>query len=243
MTDDWDGSLADGFSILLGRPLGDFDQDAAYALYYSCSDLAQELFEETFDAGVLARGEIVHPPYPSIPVLGELLEGWDLIAPHWSLDLGRSLFRAGDTGAGAALGLPDLDTGMTGTDLGRHLTERQWAPAKLGGTYPEIDFRVHTDGSLVDAMRAATGTMAGPGEIFETGPVHGVDPVWERALAALPATGVREHLSNLCRDEQTARSDGAYYLGAKDPGLQGSGTVVAAWRFGEGQAWSAVVQL
>ncbi|MEU8660063.1 hypothetical protein [Actinoplanes philippinensis] len=192
---------------------------------------------------MLARGEIVHPPYPSIPILGELLEGWDLIAPHWSIDLGRSLFRAGDTGEGAALGLPHLDEGMTGADLGRELVERRWKPRKLRKTFPEIDFRIHTDGSLYDAMRAATATMTGPGEIFETGPVHGVEPRWEQALAALPDTDLREHLSNLCRDEQTARSDGAHYLGTRDPGLQSGAPVVAAWRIGEGQAFSAVVQL
>ncbi|GLY07904.1 hypothetical protein Acsp01_82830 [Actinoplanes sp. NBRC 101535] len=231
-----------GFAILLGRPLGDFDRDATYALYYSCSDLSGELFARSFDAGVLTRGEIVHPPYPSISVLGELFRSWDPIAPHWSLDLGLSWFRSGDPEEALALDLPELAVGLSGVELGRLLVDRDWKPRKLRRAYPEIDFRVHTDGTLLDAMRAATGTMLAHGEIFEPGPVRGVEPQWQRKLAVLPAE-LRDHLSVFCRDENTARSDGAFYLGTEDPGLLREAEVIAAFQFGEAQSWSAIVQI
>ncbi|MEV6345638.1 hypothetical protein [Actinoplanes sp. NPDC051851] len=239
MTRDHDGPLAEGFAILLGRPLEDFEQDATYAVVHSGDDAADELFRRSFDVGVLARGEIVHPPYPSFPVLGDLLVGWAPDPPLWSIDLGRSFVRAGDPGDGAEIGLPELDTGMTGAEIGRVLAERGWRPKRLRRAYPEIEFRVHTDGTLVGAMRAATGTM---GTIGHTGPVPGVEPEWERALAALPAE-LRDHLSVFCRDENSVRSSGAFYLGAEDPGLLRPAPVVAAWHYGESQAWTAVVRL
>ncbi|WP_432829143.1 hypothetical protein [Dactylosporangium sp. CA-092794] len=243
MPDDWSAALTDAFAILLGRPLEEFAPDATYAVYYSCSDLAIDLFKAGFDVAPLARGEIVAPPFTAIPILGTLLEGWDLIAPHWSIDLGRSFFRAGDPGDGAAIGLPELDAGLPGSDLGHILTERGLSAGDIRDAYPEIDFRVHTDGTLFDAMRTITGTMLGPDRLFPLSPDWGVEPSWEERLAAVAHPELKAHLRHLCRTEDSARSDGALYLGSTDPGFEPPRPVIAAWQFGEAQSWSAVVQL
>ncbi|MFB9445599.1 hypothetical protein Dvina_19815 [Dactylosporangium vinaceum] len=241
--DEWQDALTEAFCVLLGKSLREFDPDASYAVYYSCSDLAIELFKAGFDAGPLARGEIVHPPFPTIPVLGSLLEGWHHFAAHWSIDLGRSAFYAGDPGDGAAIGLPELDTGLLGVELGRILTERSLTPRKIRKAYPEIEFRVHTDGTLFDAMRAITGTMRGPDHLFPLSPGHGVDREWHQRLGAVTHPGLRDHLRHFCRTENSARSDGAFYLGTEDPGFEPPRPVLAAWQVGEAQSWSAVVQV
>jgi hypothetical protein len=242
--DGWDDALRHAFAILLGRPLEEFP-DATYAAYYDCNDLAIELFEESFDLGPLASGEIVRPPFPTIPQLGELLKGWDLIAPHWSIDLGQSIFEATEINSGAERGVPELDSPILGRDLGRVLIERSLSPEDLHETFPDIQFRAHTDGSLFDAMRFVTGTHRGPELLLK--PRYdedwGFDPVWQEKLAAIGHQGLRDALRNLCRTENMARADGAYYLGAKEPHFGEPRHVVAAWRFGEAQAWSAVIQL
>lgn len=240
--DDWQDALTQGFSILLGRSLDEVGPDASYAAFYDCADLSLDLFERGFDVEVLTSGEIIHPPFPTIPVLGELLAGWDSIAPQWSIDLGRSVFRAYDEG-GAEAGLPELDAGIQGIDLGRILTERDLTPQQIHKAYPKIEFRIHTDGTLIDALRAVTGTMRGPDHLFPLSPDWGVDPQWELKLQAVTHPGLRDHLCHLCRTENSARCDGAFYLGTRDPGFDPPRPVIAAWQFGEAQSWSAVIQL
>jgi hypothetical protein len=140
-SDSWDDALRQAFTILLGRPLEEFP-DAAYAAYYDCGDLAIELFQEGFDPGPLARGEIVYLPFPTIPQLGELLKGWDLITPHWSIDLARSIFTFNEVDAGR--GIPELDSPILGRDLGRILTEHGLTPKDLSETFPDIQLRAPT---------------------------------------------------------------------------------------------------
>jgi hypothetical protein len=241
--DGWDDALRCAFAILLGRPLEDFPV-AVYAAYYDCGDLALELFQQGFDLGPLTRSEIVRGPFPTIPQLGELLKGWSRIVPYWSIDLGQSIFEATEINSGAERGVPELDAPILGRDLGRVLTERGLSPEDLHETFPDIQFRAHTDGSLFDAMRFVTGTHRGPDHLLK--PRYedwGFDPGWEQKLAAIGHPALRDAMRNLCRTENMARADGAYYLGAKDPHFGEPRQVAAAWQFGEAQAWAAVVQL
>jgi hypothetical protein len=242
--DRWDEALRKAFAILLGRPLEEFP-DATYAAYCDCPELAIQLFKEGFDLEPLARGEVVHPPFPTMPQLGTLLKGWDLIAPHWSIDLGRSIFQATEINSGADHGIPELESPILGSDLGPILTERGLTPEDVFKTYPDIQFRTYTDGSLFDAMRFVTGTHHGPDNLIRSHPdrVWGFDPAWEEKLAAVCDLGLRDALCNLCRTQFGARGDGAYYLGPEDPHFTQSRQMVAAWQFGEAQAWSMVVQL
>jgi hypothetical protein len=244
LSDCWDDALREAFAILLGRPLEEFP-DATYAAYYDCPEMAIQLFKEGFDLEPLARGEVVHPPFPTMPQLGEQLKGWDLIARHWSIDLGRSIFQATEINSGIDRGIPELDSPILGHDLGRILTERGLTPEDIVETYPDIQFRTHTDGSLFDAMRFVTGTHRGPDNLIMSrlDRVWGFDPAWKEKLAAVGHSGLRDALCNLCRTEFGARGDGAHYLGANDPHFTKSRQVVAAWQIGEAQAYSMVVQL
>ncbi|RBQ16637.1 hypothetical protein DP939_28500 [Spongiactinospora rosea] len=237
----WDDALTQAFAILLGKPLEDYDADATYGTYYVCPDLSLDLFDRDFDVAPLARGEIVRPPFPSMPILGRLFEGWDRIAPHWTIDLGNSIFYAEDSGHG----VDGLESGLPGVELGRILIERGMKPSDLSKASPLVAFRVHSDGSLLDAMRVITGTMRGPEHLTPLESMYGVEDRWRNRLAAVEHAGLRDHLLDLCRDADSARCDGALYV--EDDENPGCGIppypVIAAWEFGEGQAWSAVVRL
>jgi hypothetical protein len=244
--DDWNDALRHAFAILLGRPLENFP-DATYAAYYDCFELPYHFFKEGFDVGPLARGEIVRPPFPTIPQLGKQLEAWDLITPHWSIDLGRSIFQACPDINSANYGVPELGSPILGRDLGRILTERGLTPKDVYKTLPDIQFRAHTDGSLFDAMRFVTGTHRGPDHLLRFNP-HDfdyceVEPAWEQKLTAISHSLLRDALRSLCLTENEARATGAYYFGAENPWLEQPSQVVAAWQFGEGQAWSMVVRM
>jgi hypothetical protein len=262
----WRDALSGAFAILLGRPISEFDPDASYALYYRCSSLTDELFglgefNETgehlagFEAEVLARGDIIDPPFPTIPKFHGIVESWDsmILPAGWSFDLGQSMFSEYAEGGAASAGVPELAAGLTGAELGRILVERGLTPSHLAPADPVVDLRVHTDGSLFDTMRAATATLRGPDHLFSYSPDWGVDPDWDRLLDGVADPGLRDHLRHLCRTEDSARSDGAYYVGVTNSDktarrahtLLDSGTprrIVTSWWYGEGHAWSAVVQ-
>ncbi|GAA4720538.1 hypothetical protein [Phytohabitans rumicis] len=240
--DGWYEALSQGFEILLDRPLEEFPE-AAYAAYYLCNDLSIELFKAGFDVAPLARGDIVRSPFTAIPELGKLLEGWDLDVPYWSIDLGESIFEASVVDGGANHGVPELDSPLRGRDLGRILTERGLSPQDVYRTFLDIQFRAHTDGSLFDAMRFVTGTHRGPEHLPEYDPNWGVDPSWDAKLAAVEHPGLRDALREICRTEDSARSYGAYYRGARAVYSADPRHVVTSWRIGEGQAWKLVVQL
>ncbi|RSN09226.1 hypothetical protein DMB42_18090 [Nonomuraea sp. WAC 01424] len=109
---------------------------------------------------------------------------------------------------------------MPGSDLARAL-------APHGGRLGEVDGdevmgmvqwlqRVRTDGTLFDAMRAATWTMGGPGDLvaFENG--CEVKPELEAALRRIPDPRLRDRLRTLCLTAEWARRDGGYYLGPRE---------------------------
>lgn len=107
--------------------------------------------------------------------------------------------------------------------------------------------RARTDGTLFDAMRTATWTMAGPEHLVPFARGAQVEPGREESLAGVSDARLRDHLRMLCLTAHWARSDGAYFLGvgecshdlrwiADQPGHE----PVAGWEFGEGQGSSGV---
>ncbi|WP_405180665.1 hypothetical protein OG225_05370 [Nocardia sp. NBC_01377] len=232
----WEESLAAAFSLVLERPV--LEDTGEYAAWYSCSDLSSELFDAGFPLEPLAAGEVVGDPFASIPVLGKLFEGWDLFAPHWSIDLGASLFFGEDD---ELLPGREVEAAISGRELGTELIARKVKAKKLADAYPTVLFRVHTDGSLFGAIQALTGTHRGRDHLFPLDPEAGVRKRWNRRFAELDDSALADHLRNLFRTEDYARAYGAYHLGTDDPSHGYlPHPVTTAWRFGEAQAWSAV---
>jgi hypothetical protein len=101
---------------------------------------------------------------------------------------------------------------------------------------------VQTDGSLFDAMRAATWTMGGPDRLAPfidrlsaKGAVV-VEPEWEEALRTIDHTPLRDHLRNLCRTPYWTASHGSQ-ISNEFACLAGQRRrPVAGWHFGHAQA-------
>lgn len=239
----WEEQLAGAFEILLGRSLDGYDPKATYVLYHWDDVFSSELFYHVKDAALL--GSTV-----SGRALGAQDEPFSL--GRWSLDLGRSLIGLDDcdeldpavVAALRAASLDESEIEVTGADLARILAGPQGLPEDV---FLTVIARVATSGTLFDAMRAATWTMGGPGDLAPAPDEAEVDADWEPALARVAHPGLRGHLVNLCLDPQWARSDGAYYSGTGEPPAElGSFAelpgheFVTGWEFGEGQASSAI---
>ena len=234
----WDEQLAGAFAILLGRPLGDFDPKATYVLYH-WDDVMSAEFCEYFEDPPLGS---VAPP---LPEAGDEPLSWG----QWSFDLGRSVFRIDDVPdqAGAALRAISRDPSevvVTGADLAPVAAEHE---DLLGEAFLAVLARVDTDGTLFDAMRAATWTMGGPAGLTSPPARAVVEQEWQAALDRVTDPALRGHLQVLCLDAHWARSEGAYYSGTGQcPGdlhwltQQPGYSFVTGWEFGEGQAASAI---
>ncbi|GAA1640499.1 hypothetical protein [Actinoplanes couchii] len=225
--------LTHAFETLLRRPLTDFEPNATYALYRQDNSVTDAFFDEDLDLDLLARGEIVGQPFDGVPGLADT--GFPGL---WQVDLGRSVFLI------EADDVPDsLWRHRRGTKVGKVLRRD---PVDLSEEWVSVDLRIHTDGTLFDAMRAATWTNRAFGD-GGLDPALTVEPKWERRLAAIPDPGLRDHLRELCLTAESARGAGARFLGRRHPGFPWMSAkgyrVIAAWSFGESEATSLVVQI
>lgn len=238
--DDWETQLAQGFEILLRAPLTTFDPDATYAFHHWDEVVSDDFFDEDLDLALLTGGAVVGAPFDGVPALADPDEDETLSWKDWRVDLGRSVFLI-DTD------IPKLGKPRPGTHVGKVLAARGLTAEDLAEDLVHLDARIHTDGTLFDAMRHATWTMGGPDRLVPFDPECVVQPKWERRLAAVGHDGLRDHLRMLCLDAHSARCAGAHYVRNRHPGFNGmrkaGGRVVAAWELGEAQAYSVVTAL
>ncbi len=240
----WEALLADAFEALLGRPSASYDSSAEYAAYYHGN-----FFHETgidrdptwLNPAVLSGGQPVE--------VGDLYL-YDMGEPPLRFDASRSLFQFSSHGLPgefaadlkAACFAPDV---IRGADLAPVLWRHDidLIDPVLAENWNVSYARIASNGTLVDAMRVATGIGHGPGSLI---PFDG-DPQeeWRATLAAIAHPGLRAHLSLGCRDAWEV--EGLTYLGAdvslcsllKDNGC----SPVAGWEDGHGQVDITVVQL
>ncbi|MFJ5228684.1 hypothetical protein ACIQBJ_02180 [Kitasatospora sp. NPDC088391] len=272
----WEAELGRAFAVLLaGR---EAERAAAagarYGVYHASETLDEFLFPNdwtTPDALSDPAPRLLPDtdgPYPFSPwtwrfdLAGSLFRfDPDLVdrTGAWGPDghKGDSPFGAGFTAELRILATADEDGGLllSGADLGpllaRHGVDLGGDAAGKLNTWLTVLLRVATDGTLHDAMRAATFTERGPDHLVSPGDLRhartAADP-WEERLAALPHPGLRDHLRMLSLDRKDARSEGGHYSGSApwlwSDLLDTAGcTLVAGWSFGESQAGTAVVWL
>nr|BFE59836.1 hypothetical protein GCM10020063_043620 [Dactylosporangium thailandense] len=256
----WDDLLGHAFGLLLGRPLREFDPAATYAVFHYDDETAGEAL------GNLDPGKLV------AEVAGRSAdEGGEWLGlERWVPDLAGSAFVVKSARPAALQALLASPAGegpavVFGRDLGRALLDGALRLEELSPDafrlYPVLLLRPRTDGSLLDAMRAATFTMSAPNGLADIeGTLTGrgyvkpgvsvVDRRWEPVLDQVDDDALRQHLRGLCLAAHWARSAGAYYLGPGEcpadlqpiADLPGS-TVIAGWEFGEGQGATLVVAL
>ncbi|MET8828031.1 hypothetical protein ABZX40_21485 [Streptomyces sp. NPDC004610] len=268
----WDTALAGAFEILLGGRSA-VDPAARYGVYYAPFD--EYLFPNpwsTPDALTSREPRLLPDPgdgeYPFFP--------WT-----WRFDLSESLFcfdaelvaGTGPWGEGGHKGprpfddafVADLRTVASvdedgqvlvhGAELGpllsRHGVDLTDERSEKLNCWLGVLLRVATDGTLTDAMRAATFTERGPEQLVSVADMrHSVSVAepWEERLGAVTHPALRDHLRMLCVTANDARSEGGHYVGTDYwPGpdaLEAVGcSLVAGWVFGESETSTAVVRL
>jgi hypothetical protein len=279
----WNANLRHAFEILLGRPLDALDPDATYALYHRDEQLDEEFFRG------LTAAELRQPESRPRSDAAQLyrplsdVTGTELAWFRYGIDPGRSLVlvpatEGGDDGSWppqdvasviAAVSVPLAGPGecaLWGTAFG---TIVDACDIDLNALYEDLEYgpglgvlaRVQTDGSLFDALRAATWTMNGPDFLDPLGDVKleqlrwppaeriVVEPRWDEALRAVRHDDLRDHLRRLCLRGYWAASEGGHYWGAVCPDGRFEGLarlarqVIAGWGYGQGQAASVILQL
>ncbi|MGV9557666.1 hypothetical protein [Streptomyces sp. NPDC003522] len=200
---DWDRHLADGFAVLLGRPLGEYDPDAVYA-----ARVGGNLLYET---GFRRDPAWVRPA----ALTGAEPVVWDCSlfdeADHTPVfDASRSLFE---------FPVPQGPSAPLGTEFAAALDAVRFARGPVRGadlaplltrygidlTDPGFDgtWSVHlaclvSDGTLFDALRSALATGRTPEQLvpFTAEP----EEEWEERLATITHPGLRTHLGFFCTD-------------------------------------------
>ncbi|MFJ8039261.1 hypothetical protein ACIRBX_01950 [Kitasatospora sp. NPDC096147] len=271
----FDAVLAGAFAVLLGGGSGDgVEFGAQYAVFHADDSLDEFLFPNAW-----CRAEVLADPAPRELPYGEdeyvlgaagrrflpaeslfrfdpmLLDG----TGPWGEDghKGPRPFDAGFGAAVRAVGVEPEEGGevlVRGAELAALLTRYGVELASVGALngWLGVVLRVDCDGTLDDAMRAATFTTGTPAEWAglpgEDREPSAADP-WQDALAVVPDAAVRRRLRHLSRSARDARAYGARYRAAETwpaatESLAAAGhLLVAGWEFGECQAGTAVVRL
>ncbi|MFM9701002.1 hypothetical protein [Streptomyces europaeiscabiei] len=250
-SDQWRTELAQGFEALLGRPLSGYPSDAVYAACFGGNLISELRFDRDpawVEAAALSASETVS--FDSLFLYNfmddELLR----------FDASQSLFEFDDSSGLPAGFLSDLaaasmsDPGFVvrGRDLAV-LVERHGVDLgspDLAGTWYVCDARIASDGTLIDALRVATGIGDGPESLADFD--GQIDEAWETALAAVTDPRLRSHLRLGC-ETYFGSGEGLIYLGDKSPSgdeavlPDGDCTLIACWDEAENQREVRVVQL
>jgi hypothetical protein len=244
----WEDRVRAALGALVGEDPGRPDREGSYALFLWEDGLAHAFWE-----GVQVA-DLFGDPTEAPAAWNEGDSAFDL--SRFSIDPAGSCFGvesfevtpALDAAVAAAATGDGRRRVIAASALGRLLAEHAVDPATLRGHDATLLGRVVTDGSLLDALRAATWTHGGPEHLAARDEGLAVDARWSERLDAVADPALRAHLESLCLDEEDARADGALFTGDDWPtglgGLALAGhTIVAGWEFGEGQAALAVVRL
>ncbi|MER6579026.1 hypothetical protein [Nonomuraea sp. NPDC001023] len=233
---EWEAALAAAFEILLGGGPA-VDPAARYGVYYASATFDEFLFPNDWatadalsgrEAGHLPDPDGAHPFSPwtwRFDLGGSLF--WfdpDLLAGtgSWGEDGHKGPRPFGDafvTDLRAVSAVDEADEAgevlVRGAQLGpllsRHGVDLTGGECEKLNGWLTVLLRVATDGTLTDAMRAATFTERGPGHLVSVSDLRyarsAVQP-WEGRLGAVTHSALRDHLRMLCLAKDDARSQG-----------------------------------
>lgn len=245
--------LRRGYELLLGRPLDSFRADARFDVWFFVDS---ELLPEADRVPSLTLEQLVvgRPPAPSAIHDTRAGDFW----ARYAVDYARTLFvydrhDLSDAPDGLLAALQAHNYALAGEELAQVIDREQ---LDLAATLAPCWFacrRAVTDGSLSDAMAAATLSASAPAGLlaraqYDDGDTIRFEPRWEHALRDIADDAVREHLLMSCVDLQTSRSAGSWFDPRRkpdvwlEPPVKRGGEIVAIWHTGEGQATRAVVQ-
>ncbi|MFF3499559.1 hypothetical protein [Streptomyces sp. NPDC003247] len=251
-TDAWEASLTQAFGVLLGRPLSDYDPYAGYGAYYGGNWLDET--ESNRDPAWLDPAALSGKVTIAMDSL--LLDG-DQDLPELRFDASRSLFEVDPErvpGAFAedlaAAGLPSSGI-IRGDALARLLDRHALTSSELpDGTWSVWQARIASDGTLLDALRVATGIGSGPDSLvpYDKPHVWAMDTEAEAAVAAVHDAGLRAHLRTFGEagshslDHQAQPTRSGDWSGWQGDEWEEAGSLVTQWIGAVDQYTVSVVQ-
>ncbi|MGV9310611.1 WD40 repeat domain-containing protein [Streptomyces sp. NPDC003691] len=254
---DWESSLAQGFGVLLGRPLSDYDPDARYGAYYGGNFLDET--ESDRDPAWLSPDALSG----KVPVVLEsLLLHSELDLPELRFDARRSLFEIDPEGLPEAFaedldaaGLPSFRI-IRGDELARLLDRHGLDltdPDLPEDTWTVWQARIVSDGTLLGALRAATAIGQGPDSLVPYRDVNngdlGTEAAAEALVAAVHHPGLRAHLRTFSEaeshdlDYQVYSTRNGDWSGWQGNAWKEAGVLVTQWLGAVDQYEVSVVQL
>lgn len=246
--------LRHGYEVLLGRPLDTFEAEARYEVWFFVdAELLPEherVTELTIEQLVVGR-----PSAPSASHDTKHGEFWQ----RYAVDYARTLFvydkhDLDDAPDDLVAALQAHHYTLSGEQLAQIVDAGALELADVLGPCWYACRRAVTDGSLGDAMAAATLSQSLPSGMlsraqYENGDEIRFEPRWEHALRDVSDEALREHLLMSCVDLQTSRWAGSWFDPKHktdvwlEPIVKRGGVILAIWHTGEGQATRAVVKL
>ncbi|MEU7854908.1 hypothetical protein [Nonomuraea sp. NPDC049141] len=241
---DWQASLEQAFGVLLSRPLSSYDPADTYAAYYGGNWLYET--DARTDAAWLdpaaLTGEttlvmehlLLNGEMDYAPLRFDAKESWFGVDPQ---GLPEDFARDVD-----AMSLPSSDL-IRGADLGQLLQRHSvdlTAPHLPEDVWYLYQARIASNGTLMDALRVATGIGAGPESLVPY--EDKIDAEGEERIAAVADAALRAHLRGFSDPSPIADLS---YLGADadNPLEKFECSVVAGWVGAIDQYEITVVQL
>jgi len=247
-------ALRHGYEVLLGRPLDSFPAQARYELWFTVdTELLPE--EERVTSLTVEQLVVGRPAAPAATHDRESPAFW----LRYAVDYAHTLFvfdkhDLDDAPPELVAALQASHYALTGEELARVVDDAGLELAEVLAACWYACRRAVTDGTLLDAMDAATLSTAAPHWLMSRAQFDAMadrirfEPRWETALAVIEDAPLREHLLMSCVDLQTSRWAGSWFDPKHKPDVwlepvtHRGGEILAIWYTGEGQATRAVVK-
>ncbi|MEU5097948.1 hypothetical protein [Streptomyces sp. NPDC020996] len=244
--DDWESSLTQAFGVLLGHPLSDFDSGAVYAADYSGSWLSESQSNRDpawlEPAALTGRETITNENLLLLDEVGYPELRFDASRSQFEIDAAVE-FPAAFKEDLAAVKLRGHERWpvVRGADLAR-LTARHGvdltSPDLPAKTWCVVRARIASDGTLLDALRVATGIGEGPdGLVLREAKDTAMGAEIEAAIAAVEHAGIRAHLRAFCSPHSDLGLCISYMRKCKEEGSP----LVALWEVA-GEQFEITVQ-
>ena len=246
--------LRRGFEVLLGKPLESFPQQARYVLWFSVDS---ELLPPNDRVPALTHDQLAidRPPESAAKHDRETAEFW----LRYPVDYAHTLFVYDKHDLGNAphelvVALQSSHYALTGKELAALADAAKLDLAEVLRVCWYACRRAVTDGTLIDAMSAATLSTSAPHWLLSRAQYDAMadnirfEPRWENALKPVVDPALREHLLMSCVDLRTSRWAGSWFDPKRktdvwlEPVTRRGGEILAIWHSGEGQATRAVVK-
>ncbi|MGW4383943.1 hypothetical protein [Kitasatospora sp. NPDC004531] len=239
---DWDRQLADAFAVLLGRPLTAYDPGAVYAAGVGGNLINEVEFDR--DASWVRPQALsgAEPVRWDASLFDDSVRTpvFDAAGSVFAIPADRHAPPLPEPFASAVAAACFGDGLIRGADLAPLVAEHGVDLAEFPGSWTVLFARLRSDGTLLDAFRAALDTGRTPEDLvpFEAEP----EEDWEEALAAVEHPGLRAHLAYFLTDGEEGLMPVLEDASARGLDAYGCEPVIG-WEDGHGQLDLTILRL